>query len=98
MAKQNKQSETQHARVLGGFTLDGVQYEPNDVIEAHPDIIESMGNSVDADPLAVEYCLGLESAVIKRHEWTPPAPAHTAEQTEQAETTETTDAADTANS
>lgn len=82
MTKHKLQKETQQARVLGGFTLDGVQYDPNDVIEAHPSIIQSMGNSVDADPVAVEYCLRLEKPVIKKHEWTPPAPASTEEQTE----------------
>lgn len=62
------------ARVLGGFTLDGVNYQSDDVIEAHPDIIKSLGTSIDPDPAAVDYCLNKADAVIKRHEWTKPEP------------------------
>lgn len=61
------QIEVIQARVLGGFTLDDVQYEPNDVIEGTPSLIKSLASSVDADPEAVKYCLGLAKPVIKRH-------------------------------
>lgn len=61
------QTETVQARVLGGFTLDGVQYEPDDVIEGTTRLIKSLGSSVDADPEAVNHCFGLEKPVIKRH-------------------------------
>lgn len=61
------QAEAIQARVLGGFTLDGVQYDPNDVIEGTPSLIKSLGSSVDADPQAVGYCLGLHKPIIKRH-------------------------------
>lgn len=65
----------QQARVLGGFTLDGISYQSDDIIEAHPDIIKSLGTSIDPEPAAVDHCLNKESAVIKRHEWTKPEPA-----------------------
>ena len=73
--KKNKPEQLQQARVLGGFTLDGVNYESDDIIEAHPDIIKSLGTSIDPDPDAVDHCLNKEDAVIKRHEWTKPEPA-----------------------
>ncbi|WP_293006862.1 hypothetical protein [Nitrosomonas sp.] len=60
--------KTQQARVLAGFELDGVQYNPDDVIEASPKMIEQLASSVDAHPSAVEHCLGLKSPVIKKHE------------------------------
>lgn len=55
------------ARVLGGFVLDGVDYYPNDVIEAGTKIISSLGSSVDASAEAVSYALEHESAVVKKH-------------------------------
>lgn len=70
--KRNKSEQFQQARVLGGFTLDGEDYQSDDVIEAHPDIIKSLGTSIDPDPAAIDYCLNKGSAVIKRHEWTGP--------------------------
>lgn len=79
---KNKSESLQQARVLGGFALDNVEYHSNDVIEAHPTIIQSLGNSVDADPAAIKYCLGLENPVIKRHEWTPPISHQSEEQTD----------------
>lgn len=81
--KKNNTEQLQQARVLGGFTLDGVAYQSDDVIEAHPDIIKSLGTSIDPDPAAVDHCLNKESAVIKRHEWTKPEPA-----TEEVEATQ----------
>ena len=35
------------ARVLGGFELDGIKYNPNDIIESDPRLIKSLGTSVD---------------------------------------------------
>lgn len=70
--KKNKPEQLQQARVLGGFTLDGVTYQSDDIIEAHPDIIKSLGTAIDTDPSAVDYALNRKDAVIKRHEWTKP--------------------------
>ncbi len=70
--KKNKTEQLLQARVLGGFTLDGVTYHSDDIIEAHPDIIKSLGTAIDPDPAAVDYCLNKQDAVIKRHEWTKP--------------------------
>lgn len=67
MTKHKSQIETNQARVLGGFTLDGVDYNPNDIIETSPEMIKSLGSSVDADQEAVEYCLGLSNPVVKKH-------------------------------
>lgn len=74
-SKKSQSTKYQQARVLGGFTLDGVTYHSDDIIEAHPDIIKSLGTSIDPDPAAVDHCLNKESAVIKRHEWTKPESA-----------------------
>lgn len=73
--KKSRPGQLQQARVLGGFTLDGVGYQSNDIIEAHPDIIKSLGTSIDPDSDAVDHCLNREDAVIKRHEWTKLEPA-----------------------
>ena len=70
--RKNKTEQLQQARVLGGFTLDGVNYQSDDIIEAPLDIIKSLGTSIDPDPDAVDYCLNKQDAVIKRHEWTSP--------------------------
>ena len=71
--KKNRPEQLQQARVLGGFTLDGVNYQSNDIIEAHPQIIISLGTAVDTDYDAIEQCLNVDSSVIKRHEWIEPA-------------------------
>lgn len=68
MAKKKSQAGMMQARVLGGFVLDGVQYNSDDIIEASPIMIEQLGSSVDAHPTAVDHCLGLENPVIKKHE------------------------------
>lgn len=72
ISKRSQPAKYQQARVLGGFTLDGVNYQSDDIIEAHPDIIKSLGTSIDPDPAAVDHCLNKQDAVIKRHEWTKP--------------------------
>jgi|CXWL01.1.fsa_nt_gi hypothetical protein len=59
--------KNQMARVLGGFQLDGVDYQPNDVIEASSDLIRSLGSSVDSDPAAVARATKSEGAVVKKH-------------------------------
>lgn len=78
MSKKHKESgagiETQQARVLGGFTLDGIDYNPNDIIESDPELIRSLGSSVDTSSDAVNYCLGLEKPVIKQHPYNKPQP------------------------
>jgi len=66
----NKKQQTgaiQRARVLGGFTLDGVLFESDNIIEADPNLIKSLGSSVDASQIAVDYCLALKNPVIKKH-------------------------------
>lgn len=67
MSKREEQKKTQQARVLGGFVLNGVEYNSNDIIEAGTEIIVSLGSSVDASNDAVEFCLSLENPVIKKH-------------------------------
>ncbi|AEJ02177.1 hypothetical protein Nit79A3_2405 [Nitrosomonas sp. Is79A3] len=73
--KKSQPAKYQQARVLGGFTLDGVNYQSDDIIEAHPDIIKSLGTAIDPGPAAVDHCLNKQDAVIKRHEWNKPEPA-----------------------
>lgn len=72
--------KTQQARVLGGFVLDGVEYNPNDVIESHPKIIKSLGSSVDTAEEAVEYCLKLKKPIIKKHDWIEPVSSDDSDQ------------------
>lgn len=67
MSKSTGQKQSQQARVLGGFILNGVEYNSNDIIEAGTEEIVSLGSSVDASDDAVEYCLSLENPVIKKH-------------------------------
>lgn len=59
------------ARVLGGFTLDQIEYGPNDIIESDPALIKSLGNSVDASAESVAEALKLGGAV-KQHEYKKP--------------------------
>lgn len=70
MTKRTEQRHIEQARVLGGFTLDGVDYNPNDIIETDPELIKSLGTSVDTEKEAIDYCLALDKPVIKRHEYT----------------------------
>lgn len=67
MAK--KKEKLQRARVLGGFTLDGIEYKPNDIIESDPRLIESLSGSVDSDDEAVAYCINEFGAVIRQHSY-----------------------------
>lgn len=71
MAK-NKQ-KLQRARVLGGFTLDGIEYKPNDVIESDPKLIASLSGSVDPSDEAVDFCLNEFDGVIKKHPFAEPS-------------------------
>jgi hypothetical protein len=94
MAK--KESKLQQARVLGGFTLDGLDYNPNDIIESTPEMIKSLGSSVDADPAAVRFCLAAaKNPIMKKYEPANPEPVQDEEQADQDETTETTEATET---
>lgn len=87
MVKKYKESgmgiDAQRACVLGGFTLDGIEYHPNDIIESDPELIRSLGSSVDASVEAVNYCLSLEKPVIKQHPYNKPQDAQPAAETEQ---------------
>lgn len=82
--KKTQQEKFIQARVLGGFTLDGIDYKSDDIIEAHPKIIQTLGTSIDASQEAVDHCLNKKGSVIKRHEWTEPETEVSAE--ESAET------------
>lgn len=67
LPEQTTAPQRQQARVLGGFTLDGIEYQSNDIIEADAEIIKSLGNSIDASTEAVDECMKLGSPV-KQHE------------------------------
>lgn len=60
-------TKLQRARVLGGFRLDDVDYQPNDIIEASEDLIKSLGSSVDPDTDSVKYAIENESGLVKKH-------------------------------
>ncbi|MBY0474212.1 MAG: hypothetical protein K2Q13_04010 [Nitrosomonas sp.] len=64
---KSTKSTMQQARVLGGFNLDGVQYNSNDIIEADQKIIKQLGSSVDVDGGAIERRIKLDNSVIKKH-------------------------------
>jgi len=66
--------KTLRARVLSGFILDNVRYNPNDIIESDPKLINSLGTSVDTSKEAVDYCLSQKEPVIKVHEFNEPEP------------------------
>ena len=66
-SKKEKTGTMQRARVLGGFTLDGVLFESDNIIEADPNVIRNLGSSVDESQSAVDYCLSLKNPVIKKH-------------------------------
>lgn len=83
--------------MLGGFTLDGVQYNPDDIIETDPELIEQLGTSVDAHPDAVAYCRGLDKPVIKQHAFQPAEQASETNLADPAGTTNPTDPANPAN-
>lgn len=51
--------EPSKARVLCAVTVNGVQYQPDDLIEAEAEVIAGLGGSVDPHPDAVAYCEGL---------------------------------------
>lgn len=59
--------KNQKARVLGGFRLDGIDYQPNDVIEANADVIQSLGSSVDVDADAIAQAIKNEQGIVKKH-------------------------------
>ncbi|MBY0499300.1 MAG: hypothetical protein K2P74_06790 [Nitrosomonas sp.] len=67
ISKKEKTGTMQRARVLGGFTLDGVLFESDNIIEADPNVIKNLGSSVDSSQSAVDYCLSLKNTVIKKH-------------------------------
>ena len=86
MAK--KESKTQQARVLGGFTLDGIEYQSNEIIEADPALIASLGTSVDTDKDAVAHCLVQEGAQPRLHPSATVAESPAAAAAEPSATTE----------
>ena len=58
------------ARILVDTPLDGVQYKPNQVIEAEADTIKELVKAGFADDkaAAVKYCLADEDAKVIKHE------------------------------
>lgn len=46
------------ARALSSFNMHGVQYHPNDLIEAEAEVIAGLGGNVDSHKDAVTYCEG----------------------------------------
>jgi hypothetical protein len=58
MAKTQKTEKAVKARVLSKITIDGVAYEPDQIVEVDPNLIESLGSHVDPHPDAVAYIEG----------------------------------------
>lgn len=51
-------------RVLAAVSIDGVRFQPNDVIEGMPDAVaQAYAGSVDAHPDAVAYARSIDSPV-----------------------------------
>lgn len=55
------------ARVLVETRVDGIDYKPNQVIEASASVIKGLGEAVDASAAAVKYCLEHEGAKVIPH-------------------------------
>ena len=49
---------TKKARVLLTITVNGVTYEPNQLVEVDPITLKSLEGKVDPHPDAVAYCEG----------------------------------------
>lgn len=86
--KKSKPEQNQQACVLGGFTLDDIEYHPNDIIESDPELIRSLGRSVDTSEEAVNHCLNLENPVIKQHPYNKPEAVEQPEEAQPAAETE----------
>lgn len=57
------------ARVLSDIRLDGIDYKPNQVIEADADLIKAQVKvgTVDDSPAAVKYCVEELNAKVIQH-------------------------------
>ena len=57
------------ARILSAILLDGIDYKPNQVIEADAEIIKGQVKSgtVDDSPSAVKYCVEELNAKVVQH-------------------------------
>lgn len=58
MAKNQKTDKPVKARVLSKITIDGVAYEPDQIVEVDQSLLGSLGSHVDPHPDAVAYCEG----------------------------------------
>jgi hypothetical protein len=58
MAKTQKTEKAVKARVLSKITVNGITYEPNQLIEVDPILLKSLDGQVDPHPDAVAYIEG----------------------------------------
>ncbi|SCX93961.1 hypothetical protein SAMN05216420_101392 [Nitrosospira sp. Nl5] len=52
---------TKKARVLLALSVNGVAYQPNQIIEADDDLLNALVGQVDPHPDAVAYCEGIKN-------------------------------------
>lgn len=61
MAKIKQVEKAVKARVLSKITVNGVTYEPNQLIEVDQITLKSLEGQVDPHPDAVAYCEGINN-------------------------------------
>lgn len=52
-----RSAEIKQARVLCAFTFNGVEYKPDQVLEADQSVLDQLIGQVDPSPDAVKYAL-----------------------------------------
>lgn len=58
--KTEKAEKAVKARVLSKITVNGITYEPDQLIEVDPISLKSLVGHVDPHPDAVAYCEGIK--------------------------------------
>ena len=55
------------ARILVAVSIEGNEYQPNDVVDLSASLIKAFADGVDTDPAAVSYCVDELKAVVIKH-------------------------------
>jgi hypothetical protein len=66
MAKPQKTDAPQPSRVLTQLAVDGIVYQPDDLVQFNPDMTAAYADAgyIDPHPEAVEYCRQLGNPLI----------------------------------
>ncbi|SFM92695.1 hypothetical protein [Nitrosomonas communis] len=60
-----KSAGIKQARVLCAFTFNGVEYKPDQIIEADQSVLGQLIGNVDPSPDAVQYVLDNSATIIR---------------------------------